>query len=392
MKVWKAIRKGLTVIIALAALGVILFWMSGGFHDKILPGKVMIKPRLATGLTTDTVHAIVEMETTEVVGTLRAERRTAISSKLMAAIAEITVGAGDKVTRGQILVRLDDRDLRARLEQAKKAIEAADANTKQAEADLKRLQSLFEQKVVARQQLEQQASRYKVAQAEQKRAEEAAREAEVALSYAVIESPTDGIVVDKQADEGDTATPGGPLLVLYDPSALRLEAAVRETLATKLQVGDRLRVHMDALALDLEGQVDEIVPQAAAASRSVLVKVAVPKRPKMVEGMFGRLIIPTRERRRYCLALSAVRRVGQLRFVNVVTTGGTLERRAVKLGEHSEHGRVEVISGVEAGETVVLYGPPPPPFPPEIARRLDPSVGQKERDRSISPTDEDRRP
>jgi len=208
MKTWKTIRKGLTAIIALASLVGILVWMSGGFRHKIHPGTVEIKPRLADGLTTDSVHAIVEMETTEVVGTLRAERRTAVSSKIMATIAEIAVRAGDKVTKGQVLVRLDDRDLRARLEQAKKAVEAAVAGAEQAEADLKRFQSLFKDKVIARQQLEQQESRYKVAQAEQKRAEEATRETEVALSYAIIESPTDGIVVDKQADKGDTATPG----------------------------------------------------------------------------------------------------------------------------------------------------------------------------------------
>ena len=392
MKTWKTIRKGLTAIIALASLVGILVWMSGGFRHKIHPGTVEIKPRLADGLTTDSVHAIVEMETTEVVGTLRAERRTAVSSKIMATIAEIAVRAGDKVTKGQVLVRLDDRDLRARLEQAKKAVEAAVAGAEQAEADLKRFQSLFKDKVIARQQLEQQESRYKVAQAEQKRAEEATRETEVALSYAIIESPTDGIVVDKQADKGDTATPGQPLLVLYDPSALRLEAAVRETLATAIHVGDRLRVRLDALDLDLEGRVDEIVPQAAAATRSVLIKVAVAKQPKMVEGMFGRLVIPTRERQRYCLARSAVQQVGQLRFVDVVTSGGVIERRAVKLGEHSEYGRVEVISGLKPGETVVLYGVSPPPFPPDIADRLYPPVGQEEPDRSAPPDNEDRQP
>jgi len=82
----------------------------------------------------------------------------------------------------------------------------------------------------------------------------------------------------------------------------------------------------------------------------------------MVEGAFGRLLIPSRERVRLCLALSAVRRKGQLRFVDVVKKGrqgkpgDPLERRLVRLGEHSHLGRVEVLSGLEADERVVLCG------------------------------------
>jgi len=363
MKAGTAVLKVLTTIVALAVLGLILYYMSGGFERKIAPGKADAEIRSAAGLKTSTIHVVVEPETTEVVGTLRAVRRTVVSAKIMATIADIAVGAGDRVKKGQVLARLDDRDMRARLEQARKTVEAAAANAKRAGDDLKRYQPLYEQKVVSGQVLEQYESQYKIAQAQLEGTQQAVKEAEVALSYTVIEAPADGVVIDKQANKGDTAAPGQPLLALYDPAALRLEAPVRETLAAKLQVGHSLRVRIDSLNLDVEGRVDEIVPQAEAASRSVLVKVAVPKDPKMVEGMYGRLTIPTGERKRYCVPASAVRRVGQLAFVDVVTTGGRLERRPIKLGEHSEYGRIEAISGVEDGETVVVYGELPPPMP-----------------------------
>jgi len=364
MKTGRAIRKGVTTIIALGALAAILFWMSGGFQRKIEPGRVPAESRSAKGLNTATVHAVVEMETAEVVGTLKAERRTDVSSKIMAAIADIGVKAGDKVRKGQVVVTLDDRDLRARVEQARKAMEAGQATARQAAVDLERYRGALAGGAITRQQFDQQESAYKIAQANLEGAQQAVKEAEVALSFAKIEAPTDGVVVDKHADKGDTAMPGKPILTIYDPTALRLEAPVRETLATNLHVGDALRVHMDALDLDVEGRMDEIVPQAEAASRSVLVKVSVPRNPKMVEGMFGRLIMPTRERRRLCVPVSAIRHVGQLAFVDVVTTGGALDRRLIQLGEHHEYGRVEALSGVEAGDRVALYGPPPPPMPP----------------------------
>jgi RND family efflux transporter MFP subunit len=375
----KIIRNILITLIALAALGAILYYMAGGFKEEIGPGKVEVKTRSAKGLPTSTVHAIVEMQTAEVVGTLKAQRRTDVSSKIMATIADVTVKAGDKVQKGQLVVRLDDRDMQARLEQARKTVEAAQANADQAAANLRRDQKLFEEKVIARQPFEEQQSRFKVAQAELERAKEAVREAQVALSYTQIESPSDGIVVDKHSDKGDTATPGKPLLTIYDPTVLRLETPVQETLAAKLHIGDRLRVRLDTLNLDVEGRVDEIVPQAEAASRSVLVKVAVPKEPKMVEGMYGRLMIPTGERKRFCVPASAVRRVGQLAFVDAVTTGGALERRPIKLGEHSEYGRIEAISGVEDGETVVVYGEMPPPMPvPTPANRPAQEPGRRD--------------
>ncbi|MCX8035926.1 MAG: efflux RND transporter periplasmic adaptor subunit [Candidatus Sumerlaeia bacterium] len=362
----KTIRKTVTILAAVCALAVVMFWMSGGFKHKIEPGKVEAEPRRVGDLPTDKIHAIVEMETAEVVGTLRAQRRTDISAKIMATIADIPVKAGEKVKKGQVLVRLDDRDMQARVEQAKKALEAAQAQAKQLGDDLKRYAEVLKAGAMTKQQYDQQEAAYKVAQANVERAQQAVREAEVALSYTVIEAPTDGVVVDKNADKGDTAAPGQPLLTLYDPSQLRLEAPVRETLATTLHVGDSLRVKIEALDLEVEGRVDEIVPQAEAASRSVLVKVAVPKHPRMVEGQFGRLSIPTGQRRRLCMPLSAVVRVGQLTFCDAVTTGGVLERRPIKLGEHSEFGRIEVISGLKAGDVVALYGPPPEAFPEKL--------------------------
>jgi len=363
MKLGRMIKSALITLAAVAVLVVVLAWMSGAFHEKVQPHLVAVEPRRADGRPTDVVHEVLETETTEAVGTLQAERRTAVSPKIMATIAEINVSAGDRVKRGQVLARLDDRDLQSKLAQAKKAVEAAEAQAKQAEVDLGRMRSLYQSRVASRQQFDQAEAQHKVAQAQLNGAREAVREAEVALSYTVIQAPSDGVVVDKQADAGNTAAPGQPILYVYDPTALRLEAPVRESLATKLKVGDAVPVRIDALDLEVPGRIDEIVPQAAAASRSVLVKVAVPKKDNMVEGMFGRLVLPTVARRRFCVPVAAVRAVGQLRFVDVVTTGGAVERRAVQLGDHSEFGRIEALSGLQPGEEVVLYGPPPPPMP-----------------------------
>ena len=172
------------------------------------------------------------------------------------------------------------------------------------------------------------------------------------LTYTTIKAPRAGRIVDRLAEPGDTARPGVPLLVLYDPSSLRLEVPVQESLAVRLKQGDKLTVGVDAINREVEAVVDEIVPQAEVASRSLLVKAAVPQIPGLVEGMFGRLLVPAGERRHLCIPTAALVKVGQLEFVDVVDKDGKLERRMIKTGRRGFPGRIEVISGLEAGETL----------------------------------------
>ena len=158
---------------------------------------------------------------------------------------------------------------------------------------------------------------------------------------------------------GDVARPGEPLLVLYDPESLRLEVPVVANLAVNVKIGDVLTVHIDALDHDVEARVDEIVPQAEAASRSFLVKVALPRSDNMYEGMFGRLQIPSGQRRHLCLATDAIQTIGQLQFVEIVSPdGNTKQRRFITTGrlgkEVGKEDRVEVLSGLQAGDKVLL--------------------------------------
>lgn len=361
------------ILVGLIVLVIGVAYLSGTFREKVEPGTAAAEHRELGDLPTDIIHEIVETETAEVSGTLRATRRTEISSKVMASILEIRVRAGDRVNAGDVLIRLDDRDPRARRDQARQAVAAAQADYARAEADHARYAGLLKDGVISQQEYDQKEAAFKVARAQLEQAKEGVVGAEAQLSDTVIRAPGAGIVVDKLAEAGDTATPGRPLLNLYDPGAFRLEAAVPEALASSVKLGDRPQVRLDVLDKTLEGQVEEIVPQAEAASRSVLVKVGVPQEPGMVEGMFGRLLIPSRDRVRYCAPQSAIREIGQLHFIDVVDEKSELQRRQVTLGEHREFGRVEVLTGVEPGERVVLYGPAPPPFPVEgvTIRRSD---------------------
>ena len=115
-------------------------------------------------------------------------------------------------------------------------------------------------------------------------------------------------------------------------------------------------MYVDAHKREYSATVDEIVPQADAPSRSFLVKASLPKSDDLYEGMFGRLLIPAGERRHLCLNTEALINVGQLEFVDVVLPDGNIERRLIKTGQLGTPGRQEVLSGVEAGERVLIHG------------------------------------
>jgi membrane fusion protein, multidrug efflux system len=272
----------------------------------------------------------------------------------MATIAEIPVVAGQEVRRGEVLIQLDAQEYARREEQARQALAAATSAEELAEQDFQRVQRLVQQNVVSQAEFDSAASRVSITRAERLRAEQVVAEAEILLSYQTIQAPKDGRIVDRYAEPGDVAQPGLPLLSMYDASSLRLETPVMEHLATQLRVGETLMARIDSLGRDVEATIREIVPQADAASRSFLVKSSLEFSPDLYEGMFGRLRIPGGERRHLCLNTDAIVKIGQLEYVDVLLESGAVERRLIRTGEFGVPGRQEVLSGVTAGDRVLL--------------------------------------
>jgi RND family efflux transporter MFP subunit len=274
----------------------------------------------------------------------------------MGALLELPFKEGDSVGNGQRVARVDDRDIRARLEQARSQVAGAQSEFSRATSDFERFRRLREQEAVPQQQFESVQASYRAAEARLKGAQEGLREAEVNIGYTVITSPVTGYVVEKHMNVGDMASPGRPILTIQEAGALRLEAAVREGLAGTIQLGDLLRVRIDALSLGLTGSVEEKVPVADPMTRSFLVKVLLPQQPGLRSGMFGRLFIPTGSVTPLTVSQKAIQKLGAVELVWVVFEQNRPERRYVRTGRLYED-RVEILSGLKEGERVVLVPP-----------------------------------
>lgn len=341
---------------ALLALVVIVMFMAGAFRSKIRPG---VLPAAASMLAGDTETAVVVAEVVtvheEATGTVQAEHRTTVSSRILATIDAILVRAGDAVRRGDPLVQLDAVELHARVEEAQRGLDAANANLRRRAADFERAQRLVRDGVMSRSEFDQAEAAARVAEAERDQAIEVLTRARINVGYATITSPVSGKVVDRLADPGDTASPGMPLLSLYDPSALRIEVPVRESLVARLRLGAEIEVRIGDRAASVTAIVDEIVPQAEPGSRTFLVKLRLPPREDVYAGMFGRILIPAGERERLLVPRAAIERVGQLEFATVVDAAGAAVRRLVRVGRGTASGAYEVLSGLAAGERVVVH-------------------------------------
>jgi membrane fusion protein, multidrug efflux system len=278
--------------------------------------------------------------TEDIVGTVRAKRRATLEAKVGGRIEQLLAAPGQQVKAGQLLAQLDVREIQARLDQAS-------AVRQQTEGDLKRFSALLEQQAVTQ-------AEFEAVQARQRVAEATVTEMETLLDHASVTAPFDGVITRKLADVGDMAAPGKPLLEMEDPRALRLDADVPEAIISRIEHGTPMMVRIASLPGELEGVVSEMAPAADPNSRTFQVKYDLPVIPGLRAGQFGRVSVPLGESRALWAPASALVQRGQLEIV-FVAEGQRASLRLVKTGKR-QGDLVELVSGVSAGEQIVVEG------------------------------------
>lgn len=349
----RAVKYVLIAIVLLVVIIVLMMLLMGSCHRKV-PSESADVPegRSVDGVSVAPVELLRVPVEEIAVGTVRPVRETDVATKILAKVTEVNIKAGQTVNEGDVLIRLDDTDLRSRRAQAVAALDATRVRRDQAKVEFNRIKKLEQQGAASQIEIERTTSALAETDADVQRAEQSLKEAEAILDYATITAPLAGTVIDKRVDVGDTVSPGQPLVKLYDHTRMQLVASVRETLTHRLEVGQTIPVQIEALRLRCDGKISEIVPEAEAATRTFSVKVTGPCPPGVYPGMFGRLIIPLDEQEVIVVPRSALRQVGQLTTVDVVEKG-MLHRRAVQPGRRFED-RMEILSGLKPEETVAV--------------------------------------
>lgn len=292
--------------------------------------------------------AVVETKSTsvpirvEVTGQVAPIFQATLSSRIQGTIDKLLVREGSRVSKGQLLIQLDSRDLQADLARAHAEVENAKAH-------LDRMNQLYAQDAVSKQEMENATRAYRVAEANR-------RAVEAQLSYTMVRAPFEGVITEKKVEAGELASPGQPLLKMEDPQRLRLEATVAEGDLKSVSRGDKIPVVIDALGGQaLTGLVSQILPAGDPQTHTFMVKVDLPKTPGLKTGMFGRFQLDKGLTQTILVPSAAVVERGELSSLYVVGSDQTARLRWVKLGRRFEQ-QVEILSGLNIDERVLVDG------------------------------------
>lgn len=352
-----------------------------GCREKTRPAPAEGQRPPVTGVEVVAVTPSPQETVVEAVGTVRARTVAAVAPQVMGRVTSFPVSEGSRVEKGALLATIDDAAIRAQAaaaegmlaealsarEEAERAIAQAEAGRALAEKTYDRYRKLHEERVVTQQEFEEIEVKRTVAikdyeRALEKRAQATGRiahakgQADAAgamLSYAKITAPFAGVVTEKKADAGSMAVPGMPLLVLEDPRRYRLEAAVPETYLSRLSVGSKVQVILDAApGAPVPAIISEMVPAVDPASRTFLVKADL-SGPGLRTGMYGRLRFSAGKETILAVPRKAIYRAGEFDGVFVVGRDNTARLVMVKTGRQAGD-RIEILSGIDPGSRVAV--------------------------------------
>ena len=315
-------------------------------------------------------------------GYVVAQRKAAVASKATGRVEWLGVEEGSRVKEGQVIARLESKDMNAAMEQAAANVQVARANLAQGQAELqdaelafRRTADLLKKNFVSQSAYDAAEARLNKARAGIKGfeagvavAQASLRAAQVAVDQTNIRAPFDGVVLTKSANMGDVVTPfssaldtKGAVVTMADMSTLEVEADVSESNLSKVKVGQPCEVQLDALPdMRFRCAVSRMVPTVDRSKATVLVKVQfVDKDPRVLPDMSAKVSFLSREvpaeSRKPVTAVqpaALVERGG--RKVAFVVTDNVAKETPVQAGS-ALGDLVQVQSGLSAGDKVVLH-------------------------------------
>jgi RND family efflux transporter MFP subunit len=283
-----------------------------------------------------------------------------VSSLVAGRIARLRAAEGDRVSAGQIIAEIEDRPYRDQLQQAEAAVEQAKANLENAELSRTRNEDLFKRGIAARKDLEDARTQVSVQQATLRQAEAQLALAELQITRTEVHSPLNGTVVKRFASDGEQVdgTAAQPIAEVANLDRVELYGNVPAAYLGRIHVGETLPVTTDAApGKTFDGRIVAVSSAVDPASNLGLVRIRLANPSGVFRlGMFltAQLAVETHPSALVVPSQAIYRdEKGQPRVFRV--QGETAEAAPVTLGLESSQ-RVEILSGLHEGETIVLTG------------------------------------
>jgi RND family efflux transporter MFP subunit len=297
-------------------------------------------------------------------GEIEAARSANISTRVMGTIHRIYVKVGDRVRKGQLLATISSQDIQAKRAQAEAAIAEAQANVNNAKKDYDRFTILYSKQSATAKELDNVTLQYKAATSRLEAAQQMRNEVNAMLAYASLTAPFDGVVTQKQADEGSMASPGIPILTVEQAGQLQVSASVSEADIHKIKYGGKAMVEIKAIDKTIETTIAEISPSAVFSGGQYEIKLASPASQSrdLYAGMYVNVFIPVSSGQANAadsspstilVPAASLVHTDQLTGLYTLSSNNTALLRWVRTGK-SYGDMTEILSGLSANESFIV--------------------------------------
>lgn len=288
--------------------------------------------------------------------TIEAVRQATVAAQVQGRVLEARADAGARVRQGDVLMRIDTREADQAVAAAAANVAAAQARLVDARAALERTRSLRARNFISAAALDQAQAAFDAARAQHAAAEAGRAQADASRGFATVTSPLTGVVAQRLTEPGEMAQPGRPLMLIYEPGALRAVADVPQQQLASLGRGAlQAKVEFPESGRWLDAASVTVLPAADPRTHTARVRVALPADAAgVVPGMAARVHFVVGSAPRLTVPGAAVLRRGEVTGVYVADGKGGFSLRQLRVGSTLDDASVEVLAGLSGGETIAL--------------------------------------
>lgn len=288
-------------------------------------------------------------------GLVEATRQSTVSAQISGRIKEINFDVGSHVNKGQVILRIDERETGQALAGRNAQVQQAQATLQNAKTAYERSKQLFEQKFISQSALDKAQADYQVARAQAAASEAGAGQASLAYGYSTVIAPYSGVVSARLVEVGEMVMPGKPLMTGFDPAGMRVVVSVPQYKLPEIGQNPKVTVEVPSLNRWIKAASAAVQPIADVRTHSTQVRVYLSANEEGIyPGMFVRAHFVVGTANKLVIPVSAVLHRSEVVAVYVVDEKGGVKLRQIRLGETNADGLVEVLAGLNPGEQVAL--------------------------------------
>lgn len=288
-------------------------------------------------------------------GAVEAVKQSTVAAQISGRVVAVNFDVGDSVKQGEAIIRIDEREVADAYVASRAQIAQAQASLQNAQSSYERTRQLYSQRFVSQAALDKAFADYRAAQAQLDAAAALGGQAATVKGFATVVAPYSGVVAQRHVELGELVTPGKPLMTGFDPRDMRVVASIPQDRLGEVKKSGAVRVEFPALAKTVAGGRATFLPAADAETHTTRVRVGLPQSVAgAYPGMFARVHFSVGRAQKLVIPAASVVRRSELTAVYVVSDGGSVKLRQIRVGGAAGEAGIEVLAGLSPGDKIAL--------------------------------------